>query len=427
MNSNIVTILLSLSLLILTGCATSGEDLIRDNLLRLSLDNVRTGLPKVVITTPDAVDITSKYTWIENAQMIVYDAEGNVDYNGTLSIKGRGNSTWEDMPKKPYALKLDKKAEILTMPKHKRWCLLANWLDRTLMRNEIAYEIARQMPALKYTPQGRFVEVFLNSVFLGNYYLCEQIKVDKNRVNVKELDKTATTGLSITGGYIFEIDNNFDEQFRFMSETRGLPWQLKDPDEVNDEQFEYAKQYVNELEDALHDDTRFAQRDFAKLMDLDSFVDYWFVYELTQCTEPHQPRSVYMYKDMDLSDGTYSPIFAGPVWDFDYATFIPELSNQFSIINDVYYDRLFQDREFRILVKQRWNSLKEGGLLERICQHIDKTEQLLSASDKLNSAIWPITQSINKDNTLSFSNSVKRLKSAFTKKYQWLDYAISEM
>ena len=128
-----------------------------------SLEEVNTGLPKVVINTPEAQPIVSKETWMENATLTIYDTDGSVSYQGTTQVKGRGNSTW-GYPKKPYALKLDKKSVILGMPKHKRWCLLANFMDRTMIRNDVSFELARQMKALDYTPQGRFVELFLNGV-----------------------------------------------------------------------------------------------------------------------------------------------------------------------------------------------------------------------------------------------------------------------
>ena len=77
-----------------------------------------------------------------------------------VSVRGRGNSTWE-WEKKPYALKFDKKQEVLGMPKHKRWCLIANYMDRTHLRNRIAYHLGAHSN-LDYTPRNEFVEVYMN-------------------------------------------------------------------------------------------------------------------------------------------------------------------------------------------------------------------------------------------------------------------------
>ena len=99
------------------------------------------GLPIVVINTPNNGSITSKETWVEKSSMIIYQADGTINYDsGTdyMNIRGRGNSTWS-YSKKPYNIKLNTKKAILGMPKHKRWCLLANYIDRTLMRNAVAF------------------------------------------------------------------------------------------------------------------------------------------------------------------------------------------------------------------------------------------------------------------------------------------------
>ena len=124
-------------------------------------------LPQVVINTPNNQEIKSKTEWIEGATISITLADGTIDYESKdLEIRGRGNTTWE-YPKKPYALKLGSKAEILGMPKHKRWVLLANWMDRTLMRNDVSFEIARQT-GLAWTPRGKFVELVLNGKLMGN-------------------------------------------------------------------------------------------------------------------------------------------------------------------------------------------------------------------------------------------------------------------
>lgn len=409
----------------LCSCGNNADPLSYKPSFAFGMEDVNTNLPKVEITTPDQQEVTSKSEWMAGAQMTIYNTDGSIDYQGALSIKGRGNSTW-GFPKKPYALKLDKKNKILGMPKHKRWCLLANWIDRTMMRNEIAFEIARQMPSLEYTPHGQFVELFLNGKHLGNYYLCEQIKVDENRVNIAELDEDATSGLGVTGGFIMEIDAHFDEDFRFMSDRAQMPWQCKDPDEVNDAQFEYIRNYVNEMEDALYDETRFANRDFTRYMDLNTFADWWLVHELTMNAEPQYPYSCIMHKDQDTAEGI-AKMKAGPVWDFDYNTFIPAYSQQFTIFTNVYYPRLFKDNAFRQLVKERWRAVRDKGLQTHICDYIDQIERQLELSDQLNAPMWPVTNNINGDTYLGFHDAVQQLKKAFSQKYAWLDNAIENL
>lgn len=389
----------------------------------LPIDKVNTGLPKVDIRLPGVQEIQSRSEWLDGVQMTIYNADGSINYQGTIEMKGRGNMSWS-FPKKSYALKLSKKNEVLGMPRHKRWCLISNWLDRTMMRNAVAFKISSMMPSLEYTPRGRYVELFVNGIHRGNYYLCEQIKVDRNRVDIKDLDNTAVEGPGVTGGFVFELDEYFDEVFKLRSPREQLPWMLKDPDEVNDAAYDYVCDYVANLEDALYNDVRFFRRDFAKLMDLGSFVDWWLVYELAMNREPRHPKSCYMYKDADTEEGV-ALLKAGPVWDFDCETFMPAVENQYTAITSLYYPRLFEDREFRLLVQQHWLQLKERGLREQVDRYIDNLSEMLQESDKINSALWPVIIPTNGDTYISFNDAVARLKSSFDKKYVWLDYIIN--
>lgn len=376
-----------------------------------------TGLPIVIIETPDEQPVTSKNDWMKNVQMKIYDKDKKLDYEGSLSVKGRGNSTW-GFPKKPYALKLDSKSKILGMKKHKRWCLLANWMDRTMIRNAVAFEISRSTD-LRYTPSGQFVELILNGKHVGNYYLTEQIKVDENRVDIAELDANATSGDGITGGYIFELDTNFDEVYKFKSETKDFPWMFKDPDDVNDAQFEYAMNYVNSMERALYDEEAFKKRIFEEYMDLESFVDWWFVYELAMNCEPAHPKSSYMHKDIN------GRMNAGPVWDFDWGTFTPGSTGRFCIKNRLYYDKLFEDEKFVALVKERWNILKPK--FDAIPLYIEELKESLRKSDEINSAMWPISSTTNGDESLEFDNAIDKLKNSYTSKLSWMDVQIKGM
>jgi hypothetical protein len=392
-------------------------------------ESLATGLPIVYINTPNSVAITSKDDWTSDVEMKILDYSNGkytVDYEGTMSMKGRGNSTWT-FPKKPYSLKLDSKSKILGMKKHKRWCLLANWCDRTLMRNAVSYEIARRTTGMAWTPSGKYVEVVLNGKHIGNYWLCEQIKVDGNRVDITELDTKATEGDAITGGYIFELDSYFDETYKFKSSIYNLPWQFKDPDEVNDAQFAYVQDYVTKMETTLSDETQFTNREFVKYMDLNSFVDWWFVYELSMNAEPNHPKSSYMNKDVDSKDGR---IKAGPVWDFDWGTYRPSTTSSYTIINSLYYKRLFKDAEFKQLVKSRWNEQKAQ--FQSIADsYIDGLRESLRASDKINNAMWPIETSsvvtylVNGDEKMSWDEAVDRLKNAYQTKLNWLDTQIN--
>lgn len=374
------------------------------------------GLPVVIIDTPNKATIPSKHEdWLEEATITILNPDGTEDYSGTTNIRGRGNSTWS-YPKKPYALKLNEKAEILGMPKHKRWVLLANWMDRTLLRNRVSFQIALST-GMAWNPHGEFVDVVLNGKHIGNYYLCEHIKVDKNRVNIAELDEEATEGEGITGGFIMELDVYYDEVYKFKSAIRQLPYMFKDPDEVNEQQFTYMQNYVNTLEASLYNDEELATGKFMEYMDIDSYIDWWFVHELAENGEPGHPKSTYMYKDKS------DKLYAGPAWDFDWGTFRPGAG--FTIKHTLYYPRLFQNATFVARVKERWSLLKPE--FDKISSFIASEGERIKQSEKMNHIIWPITQVVNGDESMTFEESVQRMKAAYEEKLQWLDDAISKM
>ncbi len=376
-----------------------------------------TGLPTVIINTPKGAAVPPKTAdWLEGTYIKIVNADGTVDYEGMEdNIRGRGNSTW-GYPKKPYALKLDSKASILGMPKHKRWVLLANWMDRTMLRNRVAFAIAEKT-CLAWTPRGEFVEVILNGTHVGNYYLCEQIKVDENRVDINELEETDTEGEAITGGYLMELDTYFDEVNKFKSSVKQLPYMFKEPDEdvLNKQQFAYMQNYVNRLEELLYDDAAFAIREYAKYIDIDTYIDWWLVHEITFNGEPNHPKSSYMHKDKG------GKLKAGPVWDFDWGTFVPTTTT-LRLSKAIYYERLLQDPVFVARVKERWAELKPA--FEEIPAFIEEEKAKLSKSADVNIQLWPISSRTNGDETLTYDAAVTRMINAYNNRLQTLDRVI---
>lgn len=372
---------------------------------------VYSGLPVVFIETAGGKEIPSKWEdWLSGSKITIYNPDWTVDLESSTGVRGRGNSTW-GYPKKPYALKLDSKAKVLGMPKHKRWVLLANWMDRTLMRNSVSFELASRS-GLAYTPRGEFVELFVNGTHQGNYYLCEHIKVDENRVNIDELDED-----EVDGGYMLELDTYYDEAFKFRSPLRDLPYMFKDPDEVNEAQFEFLKNYVCELEYALYDDTRFAAGEYMDYIDMESFADWWIVMELTGIWEPNHPKSTYMHKDKG------GKLVMGPVWDFDWETYTPK--TWFSINESLYYERLFQDPRFVEKVKERWEMYKAD--YETLPEYIRSEAARIRNSDRMDSPMWPITQWVNGDENMSFDEAVNRMVNVYEERFDWMDAAISRL
>ena len=389
------------------------------------LSGESTGLPTVIINTPSNVSITSKDNWLENpSSIVILNPDGTLDYEANdLSIRGRGNSTW-GYPKKPYALKLGSKSELLGMKKHKRWCLLANWMDRTLLRNDIAFQIAKQTD-LAWTPSGKFVEVILNGNHIGNYYLCEQIKIDKNRLNITEMKATDIDGDAITGGYLMELDTYYDEVNKFKSGTKELPYMFKSPDEevLQTQQLEYFQNYINTMESLLYADNWLENREYADYMDIGSFVDWWFVYELSMNGEPNHPKSSYVHKDR------LGKLKAGPVWDFDWGTFMPGKASSYTVKSAIYYGQLFSDPTFVTEVKSRWATYKTR--FEQVPAYVRTIAAQIKKSNEIDKVMWPMSANsvgaTNGDRDLSFDEAVERIISAYTTKLNWIDQQITNM
>ena len=383
----------------------------------------RTGLPVVYINTPGGSEITSKEVWTEGSDMKVVLADGTIDYEGKTSIRGRGNSTW-GMPKKPYAIKLDKKAEILGMPSHKRWVLLANWMDRTLMRNHIAFKISKTTD-LDWTVRGDFVEVVLNGKHQGCYYLCEQIKVDKNRVNIKELKNAIVDPQEITGGYLLEFDTNYDEVNKFRSAYYDLPVMLKDPDEdaINPQQLNYITDFINNtIEGEFQKADYITTRNYTNNLDVNSFIDWWIVHELTANGEAAYPKSVYMNKDRG------GKLKAGPVWDFDWQTFSDHPNDgKFVAKSAVWFDKLFADPAFVSATKARWNSYKPQ--FDAISNYIRSEAARIKNSSDINIQMWPLKDqpNINYDEQKTFDEAIDRMVREYEKRLAWLHTSINAL
>ena len=275
------------------------------------------------------------------------------------------------------------------------------------------------------------MELYLNGVHQGNYYLCEQIKIDENRVNVDEIDED--TDLSdpslISGGYLLEFDEygQFDEPNFFWSKVidtdDGTPVAIKEPDEEiitshDHPAFLYIQNYIYNIEDIFEADKEAHARwnEIEELIDVTSYIDWWFIHELASNLEPNQPRSCYMYKKRD------GKLYAGPVWDFDYKTFNPDY-DYFNIKATMWYIYMFKYPEFRNAVKARWAEVQET--FRGIDQYIVEIAEKVSESNAVNLEMWPITSTVNGDESLSYKEAIERMRVAYKNRLTLVNNQIS--
>ena len=377
---------------------------------------IRTGLPVVYVNTENGAGIWSKEEYVKASLMI----KGNSKYDGlgatSCQIRGRGNTTWI-WPKKPYLIKLDEKEHIFGMHKHKRWVLLANFLDRTLMRNIISMKVS-SLTRLAWTPGCVPVELVLNGEHMGNYLLIEQVRVDNHRVDITEMTPQDNSGDAVTGGYLLELDFHYDNKFQWKDHDIPFAVKYPDPDELTPAQKTYIKNYIAEVSNALYG-SNFTdpEKGYAKYLDVDSFVDYWIVFEVMGNHELGNPGSVFFHKDRK------GKLVAGPCWDFDWGVLSYNTSPhaKTGLVNGkaIWYRQLFKDPAFKQKVKDRFNELLP--MLQTIPAYIDETQALLRKSAELNFKMWNPAEDasqnggniINGDENLSFDEAVARLRSIY--------------
>jgi len=337
----------------------------------------------------------------------------------TTEIKGRGNSTW-DMEKKPYRLKLNKSNEVLGMPKNKHWVLLANYSDKTLMRNELAFEISRRM-GFAYTPRVEYVDVVLNGDHIGNYMLCEHIRIDKNRVNIQELEPGDT---DITGGYLLEIDERKGEPVWFETQEAKMIFCVNRPEDIPNDQKKYISDYIQKVENIIYgkDDVN-TMEELPKYLDMKSFIDYLLINEISKNVDGNLRLSTFVYKNRNDDK-----LYFGPVWDYDIAFgnvdyYSCDLSTGWYASNAPWYQQLFTYPEFDTMIKKRWKELYSGELGD-LQSFIDNLATKLEISQTQNFKRWPILNIAVWPNpvvTGSYKGEVDYLKAWLSKRMEWLN------
>ncbi|MBR0372720.1 CotH kinase family protein [Candidatus Saccharibacteria bacterium] len=268
---------------------------------RAYLDN---GIPRININLEgvslDEIKGGSKETKYEGNELELYN-EGRVAEFDGVEVKGRGNSTWKHK-KKPYQIKFTSKVDLFGLGEAKKWVLLANYLDHSFLRNDIAFTLA-EMLEIKYSHRGRFVELYFNDEYEGLYYLVPKIDIAKGSVNLRDED-----------GALFELDNSYGDEEEYYESYSGNYLLLK---ELVSEDEENKEKTVNEfLEDFNKLEMLTEKGEYEKIpeiIDIKSFAKYYLVNEFTINPDAYS-SSLYLYKD-----GGEDKIHAGPVWDFDLA------------------------------------------------------------------------------------------------------------
>lgn len=279
-------------------------------------------LPVLYINTKGGQPIESKetylqaYYWLDNMGIDEYKSIASKEIPDTMQIKGRGNYTWKDFDKKPFRIKLDNKTALMGLKKSKHFALLAHADDTFgFLKNPSGFWLSEHLQ-LAWTPKHEAVELVLNGQYWGLYFLTEVIRVDKDRVNIVEQPDNCTNADSITGGWLVEIDNYWEDEPLQVHAQEGNGSQiwatLHTPEETSTPQWEYINNAISSLNQAIYG----TDQQFAEKVDIESAARFYIVQEIMGNRESYH-GSCYFYKDM----GADAKWFWGPVWDFGNSLF----------------------------------------------------------------------------------------------------------
>ncbi len=403
----------------------------------LTLDRSAHKIPIVEITllggkTVSQIDReqTSAMTFSLDCSMLEgYESFANV----TGKIRGRGNSTWL-WDKKPYKIKLDEKAALMGLNDNRDWILLANYADKSLIRNVVAYEMGRTLEHIAWAPHQIPVDLFVNGEYCGVYGLGEHMEVAGGRVEIEETVETDTDFFLEVGG-MEDNDQNGVHYFHTPDRlVRFITYQTPSAKNITEEQKAFLSDYFARAEQAIK-----RGEGYEEYIDVDSFIDWMILHELCYNLDSCFRRSCFMIKEKG------GKLKMGPIWDFDlafgnfsrdnsaYDDWVTVGSNEEgSYIHETWCNYLLQDEEFCARFASRWNEVRDR-LLTTANETVDAYSTLLAVSQQANFDVWQIWgkragyQAQWCSNADSYEAQIAYLKNFLQKRAAWLDSAVAAL
>ena len=401
-----------------------------------------TDLPQLRIATKDGVPIESKEVYVDATFKLTNPAVSAqpVDLNG--KIRGRGNITW-GQPKNPYKVQFSNDAayaaatDFLGMKKQRNWALLADYFDRSLIRNKLAFSLGNSVvfrDGMKWNPSVQHLEVWLNDEYIGVYLLAEDIRIDPNRLAIRSMKKSVEAG-EVDGGYIVEADVRLDcyagSDFSLQHVTpRGLKFCQSRPDEGDITLPQLA--YIKSLLDATEADL-FAGR--IDGINLASFVDYVLLHEFERVDDAQFLTSVFLWKDSATSPTPSDRLVnMGPIWDFDRSAgnnnmhehWLPQGCFVVKPFNPNWFVPLAANPEFVQLAVARWKA-KRPALERFVNASIDTYVRRLDGAQQRNFAKWPIFGEplMQYYSFATYEEEVAFVRRFLNERMAWLDQALA--
>jgi len=395
-----------------------------------------TNLPTLSIHVYDGTNPVDKENELESNITITYDNGLRIQEYPVLT-RCRGNATMR-ADKKPYRVKFNdgkshhmlKDSPLESPAKAKKWTLISNYGDKTLIRNTLSYEISRRM-GMPYTVYNQPVDLIMNGEYKGYYLLCDQITVDPNRVDITEMETWDNEEPALTGGYLVEVDAYASRETSWFNSKRGIPVTIKSPDEddITAEQKSYITNYFNLFESAVWR-TNYTDEEegYRKYLDVESFLRHFLIGELTGNTDTYW--STYMYKDREQQQ-----FFVGPCWDFDLTFDNDSRTYPVSNRNDWLFrsggsiagnmkstvTRILSDPYADQRMKEIWSEVRKNGTIttNALFAFMDSIVQDISASRKLNFIRWPILKEVEGQDP--YEAVLKVVRDYIPERIEWID------
>ncbi|MEO9532518.1 MAG: CotH kinase family protein [Crocinitomicaceae bacterium] len=361
-------------------------------------------LPILIVETngQEIVDdpkITATLKVINQTEERNYLSTQEYTFEGLIGIEFRGNTS-QSFPKKSYGFELrDSVGEnvnfpLLGLPKENDWILYAPYTDKSLLRNVLAFDMARKMG--HYASRTVFCELVINSEYQGLYVLMEKIKRDKNRVDISKLNEDENSGIDLTGGYIIKIDNptgTFCSAWEPPAANFHIQFEYPDCDEITQEQEDYIKDYVIQFQDALSlQESNNADRSYVQFADESSIIDYFLINEFSKNIDAYMLSS-FLYKDKN------EKLVFGPIWDYNLSFGNASLREGYltsgwqSDINEVpwWWNVMLADPVIKSKIEERWCELRSIEFSNKsILNQIDAYSELVGEAQERNFKKWPI-------------------------------------
>ena len=403
-----------------------------------------TGLATVHFASDDGDSVNTRTKWFDGELTIKGGAgcSSQATYD-QAEMRGRGNYSWS-FPKKGFNLKLDDKLDLCDMGNSKKWALVANDYDRSLLRNSAANFVGAQFTNLEFTPKDMPVDLYVNGSYRGSYILIERVNLEGGRLDVDELkaedtpelcsgpDPSVNTTSPVNGTYLMEWDFRKGANFNFGAGA-GHGWVgLKEPEDEDycQNMGAFINDYVDIADRDLYDGKPH-YNDWMKWIDLDSAVDYYIAMEFLKPVDGQMWASVYMYKPRG------EKIHFGPLWDFDLAmgsatragnVVSPRgwyLRNPLNVsakqTEVTWFNKLNENPTFRAAVKKRWNEVDQD--INDVIAYLRSRENLIDQSAAENYRKWDHGKKISKYQVVkgSWGSDVDYLVDWLDKRWRWMN------